>query len=155
MCIIYWPGLMCERCCAFYEHIKLRPPWQAGMQAGRVTARLTEHGILVESSAGKAFQYYPLCCWWLNLQLQNDAKILRNHWNHGKWVLIWEYSSRAIQWIPTWQGLDGFQKSLHPCASAESSLSIRRVITLPLQKPASFINILTLMLMVAHLANTK
>ena len=29
----------------------------------------------------------------------------------GKWLLIWEYSSRAIKWIPTWQDLDGFQKS--------------------------------------------
>ena len=26
-------------------------------------------------------------------------------------VLIWEYSARAIQWIPTWQGLDGFHFS--------------------------------------------
>ena len=34
---------------------------------------------------------------------------------------------RAIRWIPTWQGLDGFQKSLHPCALNESSLSIGRV----------------------------
>ena len=41
--------------------------------------------------------------------------------------LIWEYSARAIQWIPTWQGLDGFQKSLRSCASEESSLSIGRV----------------------------
>ena len=32
----------------------------------------------------------------------------------GTLVLIWEYSARAIQWIPTWQGLDDFQKSLHP-----------------------------------------
>ena len=30
----------------------------------------------------------------------------------GTSVLICEYSARAIQWIPTWQGLDGFQKSL-------------------------------------------
>ena len=29
-------------------------------------------------------------------------------------VLTWDYSSTAIQWIQTWQGLelDGFQKSL-------------------------------------------
>ena len=25
---------------------------------------------------------------------------------------IWECSLRAIQWVPIWQGLDGFQKSL-------------------------------------------
>ena len=43
------------------------------------------------------------------------------------WVLIWEYSTRAIWWIPTQQGLDGFRKSLHPCALDESSLSIERV----------------------------
>ena len=42
-------------------------------------------------------------------------------------VLIWKYSVRAFQWIPTWQGLDGFQKSLRPCPLEESSLSIGRV----------------------------
>ena len=42
-------------------------------------------------------------------------------------VLIWEYSAEAIQWIPTWQGLDGFQKSLRPCALDEGSLIIERV----------------------------
>ena len=39
---------------------------------------------------------------------------------------IWKYSARAIQWVPTWQGLDGSQKSLHPCAFGKSSLSIRK-----------------------------
>ena len=33
---------------------------------------------------------------------------------------------RAIEWIPTFQCLDGFQKSLCPCALGESSLSIGR-----------------------------
>ena len=28
-------------------------------------------------------------------------KIWKNYWNPGTWVLIWEYSVRAIQWIPT------------------------------------------------------
>ena len=32
----------------------------------------------------------------------------------------WEYTAIAIQWIPTPQGFDGFQKSLHPCAVDES-----------------------------------
>ena len=68
-----------------------------------------------------------LCCWWLIWPIQNDAKILKNDWNLGTWVLIWEYSARAIQWIPTWQVLDGFQKLLRPCALDESSLSIGRV----------------------------
>ena len=42
-------------------------------------------------------------------------------------VFIWKYSARAIQWIPTWQGLDGFQRSLCPCALNKSSLNIGRV----------------------------
>ena len=39
----------------------------------------------------------------------------------------WEYSARAIQWIPTWQGLGDFQLSLCPSSLGKSSLSIRRV----------------------------
>ena len=54
----------------------------------------------------------PLCCCWLIRPLQNDAKDLKNDWNPGTWVLIWEYSARAIQWIPTRQGLDGFLKNV-------------------------------------------
>ena len=34
---------------------------------------------------------------------------------------------RAIEWEHTWQGLDGFRKSLHSCEMDKSSLSIRRV----------------------------
>ena len=34
---------------------------------------------------------------------------------------------KAIQSIPTWQGIDSFQKSLRPCSLDESSLSIERV----------------------------
>ena len=63
--------------------------------------------------------------------LQNNAKELKNDWNSGKWVLIWEYSARAIQWIPTWQGFDGFQKSLRSCALDQSSHSIGRVNLIP------------------------
>ena len=62
--------------------------------------------------------------------LPNTKKKKKNYWNPGKWVLIWEYSARAIQsfqWIPTWQSLDVFQKCLHPHALNESSLSIWRV----------------------------
>ena len=44
-------------------------------------------------------------------------------------VLIWEYSVRAIQWIPTWHGLICFQTALNPCGFDESSLSIERVKT--------------------------
>ena len=57
-----------------------------------------------------------------------SRKNLKNDCNLDKWVLIWEYSVRAIQWIPTWQGFDFwfliFQKNLHPCALGKSSLSI-------------------------------
>ena len=70
-------------------------------------------------------------CWALLMMLlamiwpiQNDAQNLKNDWNPGIWVLIWEYLARAIQRIPTRQGLDGFQKSLCPCALDERSLSI-------------------------------
>ena len=55
--------------------------------------------------------------------IRNDSKTLKmiKTLAHG-------YSSvRAIQWIPTWHGLDGFRKSLRPCALDESSLSIGRV----------------------------
>ena len=48
-------------------------------------------------------------------------------WEPWHMVLIWEYSARAFQLIPTWQGLDVFQKSLRPCAFDESSLSTTRV----------------------------
>ena len=48
-------------------------------------------------------------------------------WSPGTWVLIWKYSVTVCQWIPTWQGLDGFQKSVCPFALDESSVSIRKV----------------------------
>ena len=54
--------------------------------------------------------------------MQNDAKPLGNVWTPCTWLLIWEYLARTFQWIPTWQVLDGFQKSLHPWAFDESSL---------------------------------
>ena len=57
----------------------------------------------------------------------NDEKTLKKDRNPGKWVLIWEYSARAFQWIPTWQGLDNYQKSLRPCTLDEISLGIGRV----------------------------
>ena len=40
------------------------------------------------------------------------CKKLENDFNLGTWILILEYSARAIQWIPAWQGLDGFQKTV-------------------------------------------
>ena len=61
-------------------------------------------------------------------------KNFENDWNPGTWVLLWEYSAKAIQWIPTWQGLDVFQKSLH-CALGESRPSIGRVNLFNLAQP--------------------
>ena len=37
---------------------------------------------------------------------------MKNDWNPGTLVLIWECSVRAIRWIWKWLGLGGFQKSL-------------------------------------------
>ena len=54
-------------------------------------------------------------------------KNLKNDRNPGKLGLIWEYSARAFQWVPTRQGLDGFHKSLRHCTLDKSSLSIGRV----------------------------
>ena len=43
----------------------------------------------------------------------------------GMWVLdICEYSARALQWIPTRKGLDGFQKYLRPYALTVSCLGL-------------------------------
>ena len=47
--------------------------------------------------------------------------------NPGIWLLIWDFSARAIQWVPTWQGLGGFHKSFGPWAMDESNLSIGMV----------------------------
>ena len=62
-----------------------------------------------------------------NLAIIKWSKNLKTDWNPNKRVLIWEHWVRAIQWIPTWQGSDDFQKSICPCALDERSLSIGRV----------------------------
>ena len=54
-------------------------------------------------------------------QYKKRQKTWINERNQGTWVLIWGYSSRDIQWIPTWQGLDGFQKSLSPFTKVASA----------------------------------
>ena len=48
------------------------------------------------------------CCLRLIWPIQNDAQNLENDWNPGIWILLWESSVRASQWIPIWQGLDVF-----------------------------------------------
>ena len=66
----------------------------------------------------------PFCCWLLIWPIQNDAKKnTKNHRNLGTLVLIWGCSVRAIQWIPTWQGSDGFLKSLLYYSLDKRSLS--------------------------------
>ena len=42
-------------------------------------------------------------------------KNLKNDWNPGTWVLFWSDLARAFQWIPTWQGLKGFQRFHQNC----------------------------------------
>ena len=56
--------------------------------------------------------------------MQKPEKWLKP-WQMG--TEIWECSARAFQWIPTWQGSDGFQESLCPCALDKCSLSSGRV----------------------------
>ena len=58
---------------------------------------------------------------------KKPLKMNRNPCIWVLWVVIWEYSVRTIQWMPTWQGLDVFQKSFCLCALDESSLSNRMV----------------------------
>ena len=65
-----------------------------------------------------------------NLANRKWCKNMKNDWNPGIWVLIWKYSARAFQWIPSWHSLDVFQKSLHPCALDKTSLSIGRAYSL-------------------------
>ena len=57
---------------------------------------------------------------------KSETKNLKNDWNPDIWVLIWEYTVRAFQTKPTWQGLNGFQKSLCPL-DRRSHLRIGRV----------------------------
>ena len=74
--------------------------------------------------------------WVISTLMLLVANLANTKWCKNNWkitetlphqVLIWEYSTRAVQWIPTWQGLDGFQNSLRACALDKSSLSIGRV----------------------------
>ena len=73
--------------------------------------------------------------WYLSIMLL-VVNVADTNW--GKTLKITEtlaygYSSKstlsvkAIHWIPTWQGLDGFQKSLRFCALDKDSLGTGRV----------------------------
>ena len=67
-----------------------------------------------------AFNHYAASGHWI----QNDEVNLKNDQNPGTWVLL-RVLSVTFQWIPTWKGLDDFQKSVCPTLE-ESSLSIGR-----------------------------
>ena len=72
---------------------------------------------------------------WIIWPIQNDSNNLKNGWNLGTWVLIWEYSARAIHWIERWQGFYVFQISLHPFTLDESIFNMcryRKALYLPL-----------------------
>ena len=100
--------------------------------------------------AAKSFLYLIqsyLCNFTLMLQVANFAntkwckatgKRLK-HWYNATHLRV--LSQRAFKWIPTWQGLDGYQQALHACPLEESSLSIGRVkcsiIRVPYTYPAS------------------
>ena len=104
--------------------------WLSLLQPGSFWRR--NHPISHQKIDSRTYSINLLTLMLLVANLANTKsckKAKKNDWNPDKWVLIWEYSVRAFQWIPTWQGLDGFQKSLHSCALDESSLSIERVNT--------------------------
>ena len=74
-------------------------------------------------------QINPYAAWVFFGQYKMMQKKMKNDWKPGAWALIWEFSTRAIQWMPTWQGLVVFQKVLRSCALDKSSLSNGRVKT--------------------------
>ena len=89
--------------------------------------------LLLRKSLCSTHNPYYACCRWLIWPIQNDAKNLIKYWNPSTRVPIWEYSVRAIQWIPKWQGLKMVFKK--PCvlvlwmkvASALEGFKCRRV----------------------------
>ena len=76
--------------------------------------------------------YSPIRCWNNLTLILLEANFANIQWCKKSLkmtetqVLMWEYSVRAIQWIPTWQGLGGFQKPFRHCALDGCWLSIRR-----------------------------
>ena len=82
-------------------------------------------------------------------------KKLKKDWNLCIWVLIWEHPVKVIQWIPTWQGLDGYQKMLHPCALDESSLRIGNVERIGEFQPFSFMTFISNRIMIFDSCDTQ
>ena len=79
------------------------PACTRGVKVNNITSPLLTLVLLV---ANLEFGQYKM--------MQKKKRRLKNYWNPGTWVLIWQYSARDFQWIATWQGLDDFRKSLHP-----------------------------------------
>ena len=72
--------------------------------------QLSTFGVSYFSRKTQYTQIRTINMYLLIWAIRNDAKNLKNDWNPGTWVLIWEYPARAIQWIPTWQSLNVFKK---------------------------------------------
>ena len=94
---------------------------------GKIESICWVNYLLHRNSALMCFEVCLITTLMLLLVNLANAKNLKNDLNPGKWVLIWEGSARAFQWIPTRQCSDGFQNCLHSCVLEESSLSIERV----------------------------
>ena len=134
--IVYYPGgretyLFSQRFSQYQVHFFLLQLFFLGLQEfllpGQLFRLLCPTHFLLPLLNLPRKSIIPLCCCWLIWPIRNEAKNLKNYWNPGIWVPIWEYSVRAFRWIPTWQGLDGLQRSLYFCALDESSLSIGSV----------------------------
>ena len=61
---------------------------------------------------------------WFGFSYLGSENTVFLYWNLGKWVLIWEYSVSAFQWITKWQSLNNL---CVPVALGENCLSIGRV----------------------------
>ena len=62
--------------------------------------------ILCPQGTFNKVQYITVCCWWLIWTKQNNLKKCRKRLELCcKLVLIWWCSAKAVEWIPTWQGL--------------------------------------------------
>ena len=86
----------------------------------RVITRLEVNVTLCwDERLSRARSWFTLMLLVANLANTKWCKKLRNDWNHDVWVLIWEYSARAMQWIQTWQGSDAYQKLLRHCVWAK------------------------------------
>ena len=126
--------------CCVHSSLSIEVYTLSSNQEPKSRPRYSSHDLSLTIPTGKTMKYtHEGSCYWipyflhehrgyrnyrnrltLMLLVANSvntkwSKKPENYWNCGKWVLIWEYSARAIQWIPTWQGFDGFQKFAFLC----------------------------------------